>query len=105
MSLPVSLLSLGVAVPVIDTIATGALFVAVTDPSGKPLPGADLVLTVDDVVVAKTVTDSEGEGRFLNLAPNDYAIRARHAGFVPASEPVTLEPDARKALKIVLQPE
>ena len=73
-------LVLAFAAPAIAQIQSGTISGIVTDEQGGVLPGVNV--TAQDVDATRTfVTDSNGEYRFLNLAPGPYKITAELEGF------------------------
>ncbi|HXT76041.1 MAG TPA: TonB-dependent receptor [Candidatus Eisenbacteria bacterium] len=71
----------------------------VTDPSGAPIPGAQVVVTQDSTAVARATTTSEnGAYTFSSLQPASYAIHIEAPGFKSLTEHVTLLADQVRAL-------
>jgi hypothetical protein len=58
----------------------GNIFGKVVDKSGGALPGVTITATGPAAPVT-TVTDSQGQFRFLNLSPGKYAVRGELEGF------------------------
>jgi hypothetical protein len=84
-------------------IQTGNLFVQVIDTQGEALPGVVLTLSGPGAP-QRQVTDAEGAGRFLDLSPGSYTIKAEEEGFAPNSQPVTIHPSRNTDLGITLSP-
>ncbi len=64
----------------------------IQDPSGAVVPKASLtLLNVDTQVTAETTSDSEGNYRFVSLAPGNYQVTAEAAGFAKQTVKLTLE--------------
>ncbi len=61
---------------------TGAIFGAVTDPTGAAIPGATVTLT--DVRTGEkqtTTTNGQGEYTYANVQPSDYTVASSATGF------------------------
>lgn len=65
-------------------ISTGNIFGTVVDNDGGVLPGVTVTLTGIGAPQT-TVTDAQGQFRFINLSPGQYALRAELAGYGTAS--------------------
>ena len=65
------------------------------DPAGRATPGAQLLLTQVNTIVATTVSDTRGEFRFDGIAPGDYRVRVALDGF--QAEPVVVRLDGETA--------
>jgi hypothetical protein len=83
----------------------------VTDDRGRGLPGAEVVLTLGDREVARTVTGGDGVFRFADVTAGEYGLWLTRDGYAPltrgglrvgASELVTVE---LKLLPIGTRPE
>lgn len=59
---------------------TGKIAGMVTDPSGEPLPGVNVVI---DGTTQGAVTDGDGFYTILNVRPGTYDLRASFIGFAP----------------------
>ena len=71
----------------------------VTDPSGAPIAGAQVVVTQDATAVARaTTTNENGAYTVSSLQPASYSIRIESAGFKVLTEHVTLLADQVRAL-------
>ncbi len=68
-----------VAAPLSAQVYTGRIDVTIKDSTGAVLPGVTVEAT--GTQTASTVTDSQGEARFVNLAPGRYAVTAKLSGF------------------------
>ena len=68
---------------------------AVVDPAGRATPGAQLLLTQVNTIVATTVSDTRGEFRFDGIAPGDYRVRVALDGF--QAGPVVVRLDGETA--------
>src|SRR5688500_10387299 len=64
-------------------LSTGSLYGTITDPAGKPLAGARVILRGAGVRVEDT-SDAAGHVRLLGLAPGIYRLRAEFPGLAPA---------------------
>ncbi len=63
----------------------------VTDSTyGKPLAGAEILVTRGATVIARVTADQFGSWRVHDLAPGAYLVEARLIGFRPQSRPVTI---------------
>ncbi len=61
---------------------TGAISGIVTDDQGTPLPGANVTITGESLMGARSyVTDANGVFRFPALPPGEYQIKAELQGF------------------------
>ena len=69
----------------------------VTDPSGRPAPGAQLLLTQTNTIIATVISDSRGEFRFSGLVPADYRLRVALDGFQGDPIAVSLDGEAATA--------
>ena len=72
------------AIPAHAQYQTGNIYGTVSDSNGNPLPGVTVALS--GVGAPQTfMTDAQGNFRFLNLDPGDYAIRAELSGLGQAT--------------------
>jgi hypothetical protein len=64
-------------------IATGNIYGTVTDQQGGVLPGVDVTLTAVSIggQPRTTLTDAQGQFRFLNLDPGTYKVGTNLSGF------------------------
>src|SRR5262245_7549824 len=64
-------------------IATGNIYGTVVDPQGAVLPGVDVTLSAVSIggQPRTTVSDSQGQFRFLNLDPGTYKVTTVLSGF------------------------
>jgi len=79
-SLAIFAMATGFAAALMAQATTGNIYGKVTDESGGVLPGVSVTLTGVGAPQT-TTTGSQGEFRFLNLAPGTYALRAELSGF------------------------
>jgi hypothetical protein len=68
-----------VAAPLSAQVYTGRIDVTIKDSTGAVLPGVTVEAT--GTQAASTVTDSQGEAHFVNLAPGRYTVTAKLSGF------------------------
>ena len=71
----------------------------VIDPSGRPTPGAQLLLTQTNTIIATVISDRLGEFRFSGLVPGDYRLRVALDGF--QADPIVVSLDAENATEQV----
>ncbi|HLQ24172.1 MAG TPA: TonB-dependent receptor [Gemmatimonadales bacterium] len=72
-------------------LAAGDITGAVTDSAnGKPLPGADVLLSQNGQLVARTSTDDFGRYRIHDLAVGTYQLEVRLIGFRPAAKQIEI---------------
>jgi hypothetical protein len=70
------------------------------DPSGLPLPGADITLhSIDENANRKSISGEDGAFTFANLKPGHYQLTAVKEGF-QKSAVITLELLARQSLRV-----
>src|SRR5262245_14037454 len=71
------------APPATAQIATGSIYGTVVDQQGAVLPGVDVTLQAVSIggQPRGTVTDSQGQFRFLNLDPGNYKVSTDLTGF------------------------
>jgi hypothetical protein len=75
-------LALGLAVPVVAQVTTGAIEGVVRDQTGQPLAKAGVRVDDDRHRIIRTaVTDESGFYRFIDLAPATYGMAASATGF------------------------
>jgi hypothetical protein len=81
--LSVMLLIGGLAVNASAQIAGGNIYGSVVDQQGGVLPGVDVTLTAVSIGGSPrtTVTDAQGQFRFLNLDPGTYKLTTNLTGF------------------------
>ena len=83
---------------------TSSLQGTVTDPSGAAVPGASVVLTnIASGVSAEIKTSAAGEYLFTSLAPGQYKVNVRAAGFAETNTTITLETAEPSNLPISLK--
>jgi hypothetical protein len=83
---------------------TTSLQGTVTDGQTKlGIPGVDVSLLREGVVVREKSTDGEGIFRFIDLEPGTYELKAEKQGFQPADLP-TLEIKGPEIRDLVLEP-
>jgi hypothetical protein len=83
LSLILMLLVGALAPPVSAQFTGGNIYGTVTDQQGGVLPGVDVTLTAVSIggQPRTTVTDSQGQFRFLNLDPGTYKVSTNLTGF------------------------
>jgi TonB family protein len=72
------------------------------DPSGAPVPGAEVQLTAASGNHRAADADANGRFTFDGLTAGNYVIEVRASGFAPAEEHVTLTPDQRIERRVAL---
>lgn len=82
-SLAVLLLLL--AVPAMAQLQSGNLYGTVVGPDGTPIPGVTVTLTGVGAPQT-TLTDEQGQFRFLGLSPGLYTVENQLEGFAPARQ-------------------
>ncbi|UCH95864.1 MAG: carboxypeptidase regulatory-like domain-containing protein, partial [Candidatus Aminicenantes bacterium] len=60
---------------------TGNIYGKVSDEANTPLPGISVTLMGDLVGQMTTITNNNGDYRFLSLSPGDYEVKAELEGF------------------------
>ncbi|HEV2664127.1 MAG TPA: carboxypeptidase-like regulatory domain-containing protein, partial [Blastocatellia bacterium] len=76
----------------------------VLDPNGAAIPEAKVILRREGVRSEQAKTANQrGLFRFTRLAPGNYEIEARKEGFKPDITRITLGPNPKAPLEIVLQ--
>ena len=70
---------------------------SVVDPASRPTPGAQVLLTQVNTIVATAISDNRGEFRFDGLAPGDYRVRVALDGFQAEPVAVTLDDEGATA--------
>jgi hypothetical protein len=80
------------APPASAQIASGNIYGTVVDQQGGVLPGVDVTLTAVSIggQPRTTVTDSQGQFRFLNLDPGTYKITTNLSGFAKMERDVVV---------------
>jgi outer membrane receptor protein involved in Fe transport len=77
-----AILGMLVAIPAQAQVAGATLTGTITDPAGRVVPGAQIVITNEATgVVNKLATNSDGNYTAGNLIPGDYTISITAAGF------------------------
>jgi hypothetical protein len=71
---------------------SGSISGVIVDPARFPIPGATLVLTVDDGVVRRATTDMNGRYRFDGLPAGRYRIEVSMGGFEGKAAELTVVP-------------
>ena len=76
----------------------------ITDSSGAPVPGANVVLTsVERNTTTQAITNESGSYVFPFVAPGPYRLTVEHAGFKKyARENITLQAKDKARLDVVL---
>lgn len=94
---------LAIAAPLRAQVASATISGAVIDPSGRPLPGADIsVKNVATGEIVESRADSSGNYTVANLPPADYEITASAPGLASAAFKTTLTAGATQAMKFTL---
>jgi len=88
-----AVLAAGDGAPAADRASSG-LQGSVTDPQGKPVPGAEVRVSGHSGGIRR-VTKADDEGRFAidHLAPGEYNLTAESLGLHPAVRTVELDED------------
>jgi hypothetical protein len=83
---------------------SGELGGLVTDVSGKPQPGAVVLLfSKQDLLLQKSATDSLGSFAFGDLLPDLYSVKVSLSSFVPAiKDRIQIKPGMRSLLEVNL---
>ncbi len=81
---------------------TRTLSGTVVDPAGLPIPGVEIELRQGDSVLRRTVSDGSGDWMIENVAPGEYSIRHRLAGFVTTDLRLTVT-TADPVVKVVMK--
>jgi hypothetical protein len=68
----------------------GSVVGGVTTDGGQPVPAAQVTLSRDGVVVARTVTDGTGRFRLASLPAGPYLLRIEALGYGPHERPLRL---------------
>ncbi len=88
---------------------TGAMAGQVSDPSGAPLPGAEVTVASSTTGLRRTVqTDESGRFSFPDLKPGPYRVEAKAQGFEdqtigPLSVPLGQTQTVNVVLKLTIQ--
>ena len=82
---------------------TASLNGTVTDPAGKPVASASVVLSWKTGEKVAT-TDAKGEYEFTSLNPGDYKLKVTARGLDPFETDVTLSPDLALEIDAPMQP-
>ncbi len=81
----------------------GKIVGKVTDPSGTPLPGVNIIVEGEPLGAS---TDADGFYLILNLAPGTYALTANYVGYHPMTvKGVVVKPDLTTRVNFVLREE
>ena len=75
----------------------------VTDPAGKPIPGAELVLKHGDVELRRS-TDADGRFSYLALPAGEYELVVSATGFYRAERELAVRPRQPVEVQIALAP-
>lgn len=83
---------------------TGSIAGTVRDNAGRPQLGAAvLLLSHQERVIQRVLTDQHGEFRLLGLLPNLYSVKVSLASFVPAlKKDILVQPGMRSMLAVNL---
>jgi len=83
---------------------TGSIQGSVLDPANALIHNAKVQLrNMDTGVVSATTSDSEGNYRFVSLAPGSYQISLEAPGFTPTTVPFRLETGQNLNLPVVMK--
>lgn len=83
--------------------SNGAIAITVTDPSGTPLPSAQISLKSAAGAVLKGTTDSTGQIKIVGVKPGLYNVSAQQPGFKTVEQRVIVTPDETANVKLPLQ--
>ena len=72
------------------------------DPDGRPVAGAEVLVTRGAAVVGRAVTDERGEFRVVDLAADDLQVTASRDGLRAAPIAITLDETGRRDLTLTL---
>ncbi len=72
------------------------------DPDGRPVAGAEVLVTRGAAVVGRAVTDERGEFHVVDLAADDLQITASRDGLRAAPIAITLDETGRRDLTLTL---
>ena len=100
----VVLLSSLLAIPLHAQVPAAVLSGTVTDPSGKPVPGANI--TVKNAATgqsSETRTDSAGFYDALKLMPGDYEVSVAPPGYSTTVANVTITTSGRQTMNLTLR--
>src|SRR5215203_2206747 len=81
-ALSFALLLLVLALPALAQIQSGNLYGTAVGPDGQPMPGVTVALTGVGAPQT-TVSDAQGQFRFLGLSPGLYSVESQLEGFAP----------------------
>jgi hypothetical protein len=101
----VLILALGTASGAGAQIATGNIYGTVADEQGGVLPGVDVSLAATSIGGAPrtTVTDSQGQFRFLNLDAGTYKVSLNLTGFTRVEREVIVNTGVNVSLPFTLK--
>ena len=83
--------------------SNGAIAISVTDPSGAPVPSAQISLKSAAGAGLKGTTDSNGQIKIVGVKPGSYIVSALQSGFTLAEQRVMVTPDDTVSVKLALQ--
>jgi hypothetical protein len=81
-ALSFALLLLVLALPALAQLQSGNLYGTAVGPDGQPMPGVTVALTGVGAPQS-TVSDAQGQFRFLGLSPGSYSVESQLEGFAP----------------------
>jgi hypothetical protein len=85
-------------------VGTSEVLGTVHDASHTVVPRAAVTLASTDTgILAKTVTDNNGEYDFLNVKVGHYTVTVEQPGFAKSSADVSVDVEARQRVDITLQ--
>jgi hypothetical protein len=96
-------LVLAVCAPLVfaDAPKTGVVTGTVVDPDGAALPGATVRLVTEQGDMT-SISNADGEFRFVFIAPGDYTVRADLEGFQSTEGIITVSAGGRTAVELRL---
>jgi hypothetical protein len=75
-----------------------------SETTGRPLPGANVVLRDTSGPVRGTVVDERGFYQISGLTGGQYHLRVSHVGYAPARDTLSLRPGAARTHDVALRP-
>lgn len=83
-------------------VLPGGIVGLVVDAKGTAVPGAQVVLRHEGVVVARALTNREGKFEFARLRPGRYLLVAEKPGVGRGLAPVAVKSGAISRVKVTL---